>query len=82
MKDDLDIAISLSRKYTSIILPHNNDDMVINVQCNNREIKRVMIDPGKLIDVLYWDAFDILRLDLDELRPFGGSLVGFSGEYV
>lgn len=46
------------------------------------EIKRVMIDPGKLIDVLYWDVFDILRLDLDELRPFRGSLVGFSGEYV
>lgn len=34
------------------------------------------------MDVCYWDAFERLRLDLNDLKHFQGSLVGFSGKEV
>lgn len=34
------------------------------------------------MDILWWDAFKMLHLDLDNLKPFQGSLVRFLGELV
>ena len=56
--------------------------MVIKVQIRDWKVKRVLIDPGSSADILYWAAFQGMGIDLPELLPFKGSLVGFSGEQV
>lgn len=40
------------------------------------------VDQGSSINILYWEAFERLRLDLKDLKPFKVSLVGFSGEQI
>lgn len=35
-----------------------------------------------LADVMYYDAFERLKLDLIDLQSLRGSLVGFSSEHV
>lgn len=56
--------------------------MVIIVWCDELEIKRVLVDQGSYVDILYWDAFEKLLLNLEDLRPFKGSLVGYYEEQV
>lgn len=77
LEDGPDPKITLSRKDGVGVLPYENDFMVIKVQLSNWEIKRVLIDVGYLVDVLYWDAFERLKLDRDILQSFMGSLVDF-----
>ena len=56
--------------------------MVIEVQIRDWGVKRVLIDPGSSADVLYWEAFKGMGFEPNELLPFSGTLVGFSGEQV
>lgn len=50
--------------------------MVISIQIGKWDVKRIFIDPGSSADVMYWEAFQGLRLDMEFLRPFKESLVG------
>ena len=79
--DNMD-AVTFSKKDAAGVLPHENDPMVIKVQIRDWSVKRVLIDPGSSADILYWAAFRGMGLDLAELLPFKGSLVGFSREHV
>ena len=45
-------------------------------------MKRVLIDQGSSADMIYFDAFERLGLKVDQLKLFGGTLVGFSNEEV
>lgn len=56
--------------------------MVINMKCNDRKIKRVLIGLESSGDILCWNTFERLRLNPYNLESFKGSLVGFSREHV
>ncbi|XP_027905968.1 uncharacterized protein LOC114165580 [Vigna unguiculata] len=47
-----------------------------------RNVHRVLIDQGSSTDVMFWDTFVGLQVPRDQLQPFDGVLVGFSGEQV
>lgn len=42
------------------IHPHNDDPMVMNVRCENLEIKRDVIDQERYVDIQYMDEFERL----------------------
>ncbi|KAI5385393.1 hypothetical protein KIW84_072115 [Lathyrus oleraceus] len=44
--------------------------------------KRVLVDHGSSVDVLFWDAFQNLQLDPNNIQMFSGSLTGILGEQV
>ena len=79
-KRDPDIKFSTT-DYEGVV-PHDDDPMVITLQIFNCDVKRVLIDPGCSADILYYDAFERLELDPDQLQPFKGTLAGFIGEQV
>ncbi|GAU29444.1 hypothetical protein TSUD_150140 [Trifolium subterraneum] len=64
------------------VIPHDDDPLVIQVQILNCDVKRVLIDSGSSADILYWDSYKATRLSDDQLNPYSGTLVGFSGEQV
>ncbi|GAV74303.1 hypothetical protein CFOL_v3_17783 [Cephalotus follicularis] len=45
-------------------------------------MKRIFIDSGSSVDILYKHAFDQLRIPVDQLKPVKTPLVGFAGEMV
>ncbi|GAV79053.1 hypothetical protein CFOL_v3_22518 [Cephalotus follicularis] len=45
-------------------------------------MKRILIDSGSSIDILYKHAFDQLRILADQLKPVKTPLVGFTGETI
>jgi len=64
------------------VVHHDDDPMVVTLHIFNCDVKRVFIDPGSSTDILYYDAFEKIGLDPEQLQPFKGTLAGFTGEQV
>ena len=43
---------------------------------------RVLVDNGSLADILYYPAFQQMRIDKERLIPTNAPLVGFGGSWV
>lgn len=41
------------KKYVEKVIPHEEEPMVIKVKIQNWDVKRVLVDPGSLTDILY-----------------------------
>jgi hypothetical protein len=79
-KHEPDVSFT-SKDYRDIV-PHDDDPMVVTLQIFKWDVKRVLIDPGSSADILYYDTFDRMGLDPEQLQPFKGTLTGFTGEQV
>ena len=56
--------------------------MVIRVIIVNFEVRRVLVDQGSLVNILFIDAFNRLGLSEEQISPFHNTLVGFAGDQV
>ena len=56
------------------VFPHEDDPILISVITMGRTVPRVLVDQGSLGDALFWEKFLELRVPLDQLRPYEGSL--------
>ncbi|KAK2435872.1 hypothetical protein QL285_020899 [Trifolium repens] len=72
--------LSFSPKDATNIASHDDDPLVIQVQILNCDVKRVLIDSGSSADIMYWDAFKAMQLAGEQLQPYHGTLVGFTGD--
>ena len=61
--------------------PHN-DPLVIMLNIEGFNTKRILMDNGSSTDIIYFPAFQQLKLDEKRLRPFETPLVSFSGDRV
>ena len=61
--------------------PHN-DPLVITLNIEGFNTKRILVDNGSSTDIIYLLAFQQLMLDPKRLRPFDSPLVSFSGDRV
>lgn len=62
-EDDL-VVVSFSRKDAKEVLAHENDSMVIKVQTYDCSVKRVLVDLGSSVNVLYLDAFNYMTFNM------------------
>ncbi|XP_027931921.1 uncharacterized protein LOC114187764 [Vigna unguiculata] len=64
-------------------LDHEQDDpMVITVELENYAVKKVLIDQGSSVDILYWATYQKLQLPTTTMVPYDEPIYGFSGEKV
>ena len=61
--------------------PHN-DPLVIMLNIEGFNTKRILVDNGSFADIIYLPAFQQLRLDPKRLRPFESPFISFSGDRV
>jgi len=59
-----------------------DDPMVITVELENYAIKKVLIDQGSSVDILYWAIYQKLQLPTTTMVPYDEPIYGFSGEKV
>ncbi|XP_072076442.1 uncharacterized protein [Arachis hypogaea] len=59
-----------------------DDPVVITLQIWDLLVKKVLLDPGSSVDVLFYSTFQKMKLSDNVLQSTGGDLVGFSGERV
>ena len=61
--------------------PHD-DPLVIMLTIEGFNTRRILIDNGSSTDIIYFFAFQQLKLDQRKLRPFESTLISFSGDKV
>ena len=61
--------------------PHN-DPLVIMLNIEGFNTKRILVDNGSFADIIYLPAFKQLKLDQKRLRPFKSPLISFNGDRV
>ncbi|XP_030963816.1 uncharacterized protein LOC115984981 [Quercus lobata] len=62
---------------------HSHDDaIVITLLIADYTTRRVLVDNGSSADILYYPAFQQMRLGRDQLRPVCSPLIGFGGMKV
>ena len=61
--------------------PHDNP-LVIMVMIEGFNTRRVLVDNGSSVDIIYLSAIQQLKVDQKRLRPFDSPLVSFSGDKV
>ena len=61
--------------------PHD-DAIVITLLIVDYTTRRVLVDNGSSVDILYYPAFQQMRLGRDQLRIVCSPLVGFGGMKV
>ncbi|XP_073133738.1 uncharacterized protein [Henckelia pumila] len=69
------------RDLEGVNLPHN-DALLIQARIANYDIRRVFIDSGSSVNVLFQDAFEQMDLQGYELSPVKTALYGFAGHTV
>ncbi|XP_065628442.1 uncharacterized protein LOC136067087 [Quercus suber] len=64
-----------------IIQPHD-DALVVTLRIWGYDVKRVMVDQGSAVEIMYPDLYKGLNLKLDDLTPYCSPLVSFEGRVV
>ncbi|KAL0323620.1 UNVERIFIED_CONTAM: hypothetical protein Sangu_1981300 [Sesamum angustifolium] len=60
----------------------NNDTLVISATLANFLVKKVLVDSGSLVDIIFYDAYVQLGIDNAQLWKVSTPLIDFSGEMI
>ena len=63
------------------IQPHD-DALVVMLRIGGFDVKRVLVDPGNVVEVMYPDLYKGLNLKLEDLTAYDSPLVSFEGKTV
>ena len=64
-------------------LHHPHDDaLVVSIRVGDYNIYRVLVDNGSSTNILYYPAFQQMRIERERLIPTNASLIGFGGTRV
>ena len=72
-------AIIFTYKDTARIHHPHDNAIVITLLIANYTTRRVLVDNGSSVDILYYPAFLQMNLERDQLHPVYSPLVGFGG---
>ena len=75
-------AITFTEEDAERIHHPHDDAIVITLLIADYTTRRVLVDNGSSVDILYFLAFQQMRLGRDRLRPVSSPLVGFGGMKV
>ena len=63
------------------IQPHD-DALVIDLRIGGYDVKRVMVDQGSAVEIMYPDLYRGLSLRAEDLTPYSSPLVSFKGKVI
>ena len=76
------LVINFSEDDTRRLHHPHDDALVVSLQIGDYNMHRVLVDNGSSVDILYYPAFQHMRIDMERLSPTNAPLVGFGGTKV
>ena len=64
-----------------IIQPHD-DALLITLRIGGYDMKRLMVDQGSAVEIMYPDLYKGLNLKFENLTPYSSPLVSFVGKLI
>ena len=61
--------------------PHD-DALVVTIRIGGYDLKRVLVDHGSRVEIMYPDLYKGLNLKLEDLERYDSPLMGFDGRMV
>ncbi|XP_020266231.1 uncharacterized protein LOC109841696 [Asparagus officinalis] len=78
-KTRIEELVSFSEEVLQSIETPHDDPLVITTTINGYQVKRIMVDTGSSMDVLYTNAFEQMGIDRSRLQPCRVPLISFTG---
>ncbi|XP_071901028.1 uncharacterized protein [Coffea arabica] len=78
----MDEEITFGPKDAISLASGNHETIVIDVVTNNYRVKKVYVDQGSAVDILFYRVFRELGLEDGQLTPVRTPLVGFTGSPI
>ena len=75
-------ALSFSDKDKVGILQPHNDALVVTLRIDGYYVKRVLVDQGNGVEIMYLDLFKGLKLRSEDITCYNSPLIGFDGKVV
>ncbi|XP_010269798.1 PREDICTED: uncharacterized protein LOC104606351 [Nelumbo nucifera] len=64
-----------------VTVPHD-DALVVAAIITNHKVKKILVDNGSSVNILFYDTFERMKLAPERLQPVDVPLVGFSGSVI
>ncbi|XP_028064773.1 uncharacterized protein LOC114267890 [Camellia sinensis] len=77
--EEKDVLTFSSNDMERIQVPHN-DTLVVTLCVKDFDIKRILVDQGSSVEIMYYDAFKQMKLEDKDLAPATSPLVGFNSQ--
>ena len=71
----------LDKDKIETIQPHN-DALVVTLRIRGYDVRRVLIDQGSAVEIMYPDLYKGLNLKPDDLTTYESPLVSFEGKTI
>ena len=76
------LALSFSNEDKVGTLQPHDDALVITLKIEGYDVKRVLVDQGSGVEIMYPDLFKGLKLRSEDLTHYNSLIIGFDGKVV
>ncbi|XP_057493157.1 uncharacterized protein LOC130778645 [Actinidia eriantha] len=73
-------CITFSRADLERVQHPHSDPLVVQLRIGGYDVKRILVDTGSSVEVMYYDLFKQLKILQDQLKPSRAPLVGFNAQ--
>nr|XP_023922105.1 uncharacterized protein LOC112033558 [Quercus suber] len=82
VKSDTKLVLGFSDEDKVRTIQPHNDALVITLRIGGYDVKRVMVDQGSAVEIMYPDLYKGLNLKANDLEPYNSPLVSFEGRVI
>ena len=82
IKTNVPLVLSFSDANKQGTIQPHDDALVVTLRIGGYEVKRVMVDQGSAVEIMYPDLFKGLGLKPENLATYSSPLVSFKGKMV
>ena len=82
IKTNVPLVLSFSDADKQGAIQPHDDALVVTLRIGGYDVKKVMVDQGSVVEIMYPDLFKGMGLKPEDLVTYSSALVSFEGKMV
>ena len=79
---EVQLALTFSNEDKVGTLQPHDDALVVTLRIKQYDVKRVLVNQGSSVEIMYLDLFKGLKMKPEDLACYDSPLIGFDGKIV